>query len=125
MNRAKKEPPSSSQLLIGIVGPCASGKSTLIDGLNRLGYHTRHIAQEHSYVPNMWKRITNPDFLVYLHASYETCTQRRKLNWTNEDYLEQLRRLLHARDHADLMIETDFLTPAEVLSKLIEYLKVK
>ena len=117
--------PGHHKILIGVVGPCGSGKSTLVSGLTGEGLFGRHIAQEHSYVPNMWKRITNPDFLVYLHASYETCTQRRKLNWTNEDYLEQLRRLLHARDHADLMIETDFLSPAEVLSKLIEYLKVK
>jgi len=30
-----------------------------------------HIAQEHSYVPYMWKRITNPDLLIYLNASFE------------------------------------------------------
>jgi len=71
------------------------------------------------------ERITNPDLLVYLSASFETCTPRRKLNWTNEDYLEQLRRLAHARQHAGLIIETDLLSPGEVLSRLIEHLKSK
>jgi hypothetical protein len=67
----------------------------------------------------------DPDLLIYLIASFETCTQRRKLNWTNEDYLEQLRRLTHARQHADLIIETDLLTLYEGLSHLIGYLNAK
>jgi deoxyadenosine/deoxycytidine kinase len=110
-------------LLIGVVGPCGSGKSTLIAGLNSTGYRGRHIAQEHSYVPYMWKRITNPDLLVYLKASFETCTRRRNLNWTVEDYNEQLRRLSHAGKNADLVIETDHLSPDEVLARLVEYLE--
>ncbi len=76
------EPASTKKLLIGVVGPCAAGKSTLIAGLTRLGYRTRHIAQEHSYVKDMWQRLTNPDILVFLDASYPTTCQRRKLDWT-------------------------------------------
>ncbi len=119
------DPGSNKKIIIGVVGPCGSGKSTLIAGLTAAGLLGRHIAQEHSYVPYMWKRITNPHLLVYLSASFETCTQRRKLNWTNDDYLEQLRRLAHAHEHADLIIETDSLSPADVLSRLLEYLKSK
>ncbi len=56
--------------LIGVVGPCAAGKTTLVSGLRQAGYEVRHIAQEHSYVADMWKRLTNPDILIYLHVSY-------------------------------------------------------
>ena len=113
------------KIIIGVVRPCGSGKSTLIAGLTTAGFLGRHIAQEHSYVPYMWKRITNPDLLIYLNASFETCTRRRKLNWSDEDYLEQLRRLAHARQNADLIIETDLLSLDEVLSHLIGYLRLK
>ena len=114
--------PDSQRLLIGVVGPCGSGKSTLIAGLEPKGYTCRHIAQEHSYVPYMWERIAHPDVLIFLSASFSVCTQRRRLSWTNEDYIEQLRRLAHARQHADLIIETDNLSPAEVLATAIVFL---
>ncbi len=109
--------------LIGIVGPCGSGKSTLIAGLVQAGYACRHIAQEHSYVKDMWKRISHPDLLIYLHASYEIATLRRRLNWTKAEYAEQLRRLEHARQHANLCIDTDGLSIEAVRQRAIDYLK--
>jgi cytidylate kinase len=112
-------------LLIGVVGPCGAGKSTLIDGLARLGYHTRHIAQEHSFVKDMWKRLTNPDILIFLDASYATTCQRRELNWTEADWQEQQQRLSHARAHADLYVETDSLSREEVLGKVAKFLAGK
>jgi deoxyadenosine/deoxycytidine kinase len=108
--------------LIGIVGPCGAGKSTLIEGLEARGFRCRHIAQEHSYVPYMWQRLTNPDLLIYLHASFAECTARRHLNWTEQDYAEQLRRLDHARQHADLVIDTDDQTPQQVLEQAASFL---
>ena len=119
----KDEP--DRKLLIGVVGPCGSGKTTLIAGLEREGFRCRHIAQEHSYVPQMWKRITNPDLLIYLNSSFEVSTQRRKLNWNEAEYQEQLRRLDHARQHADLIIETDDLSPAEVLECTLSFIRSK
>ena len=115
------EPPGTKPL-IGIVGPCGSGKSTLLDGLEKHGYTCRHIAQEHSYVQDMWQLITQPELLVYLHASFPVSTARAKLNWQEKDYDEELRRLAHARDHADLSIETDNLTPEQVLQKALDFL---
>ena len=108
--------------LIGIVGPCGSGKSTLIAGLEKHGYRCRHIAQEHSYVQYMWRHITNPDILIFLHCSFENSTSRRKLNWIPSDHEEQLRRLSHADEHADIIINTDLLTSDEVLARALDYL---
>src|SRR5271157_211026 len=118
--REKEEP--DSKILIGVVGPCGSGKSTLIAGLEHAGFRCRHIAQEHSYVPYMWKRITNPDLLIYLNSSFEVSTQHRKLNWNEAEYKEQLRRLDHARQHADLIIETDNLSSMEVLERALSFI---
>jgi cytidylate kinase len=116
------EPPSKKPL-IGIVGPCGSGKSTLCAALDKHGYLSRHIAQEHSYVQAMWQIITKPDILIYLEASFPVSTTRRKLNWQKKDHDEQLRRLDHARRHANLLIDTDDLTPEQVQQKVLDYLK--
>jgi ATPase subunit of ABC transporter with duplicated ATPase domains len=109
--------------LIGIVGPCGSGKSTLMQGLESHGYRCRHIAQEHSYVKHMWQAITKPDILIYLHSSFENSTNRRKLNWMLADYEEQQVRLSHARKHAHLIIDTDQLESDEVLARALDFLK--
>jgi deoxyadenosine/deoxycytidine kinase len=108
---------------IGVVGPCAAGKSTLIAALRQHGIHARHIAQEHSYVPDMWRRITNPDLLIYLDISYPLTIQRRQLSWTREEYDEQISRLKHARVHADIYISTDLLTPQQVLEFVLKSLE--
>ena len=116
------EPPSKRPL-IGVVGPCGSGKSTLIAGLVRHGFTCRHIAQEHSYVQAMWQVIPKPDVLIYLHSSFQTSTTRRKLNWREQDYEEQLHRLAHAREHAHIIIETDELTLQEILRMVLDSLQ--
>lgn len=107
---------------IGIVGPCASGKTTLVSRLLTYGYDARHIAQEHSYVPDMWKKITKPDILVYLQVSYPFTLQRRNLDWTEKEYNEQLNRLRHAHEHANLVVNTDNLSSEEVLVQVIQFL---
>ena len=109
--------------LVGVVGPCGSGKSTLIAGLEKYGYTCRHIAQEHSYVQSMWQKIARPDILIFLAASFPVSTARRKLNWQQRDHDEQLRRLGHARKHANLVIDTDDMTPEQVLQKALDYLQ--
>jgi thymidylate kinase len=116
------DPPSNSSL-IGVVGPCGSGKSTLIEGLKQYGYACRDIAQEHSYVQAMWQKIAKPDILIFLDASFPVSTARRKLSWQEQDHEEQYRRLAHAREHANIVIDTDHLTPAQVLQKVLDFLQ--
>jgi cytidylate kinase len=117
------EPASTSKILIGVVGPCGSGKSTLIAGLASLGYRTRHIAQEHSYVKDMWQRLTNPDLLIFLDASWTVTCQRRSLDWTEAEWQEQQFRLRHARANADLYLDTDELTIEEVAERVVEFVR--
>lgn len=100
---------------IGIVGPCASGKSTLADLLAQEGFQAHQIVQEHSYVADMWWVLGKPDLLIFLDASFTTCSRRKALDWQEGDYQEQRRRLAHARQHCDLYIDTDALTAEQVL----------
>lgn len=74
-------------------------------------------------MPSMWQKIAKPDVLIYLNASFPVSTARRNLNWQKEDHDEQLRRLSHAREHAQLSIDTDDLTPEQVLQTALDYLK--
>ena len=105
------------------MGPCTAGKSTLAAKLKPLGLNIRQIAQEHSYVPHMWQRISKPDILIYLDVSFKTSNTRKQLNWNPDDFNEQVRRLAHARQHANLVIDTNHLTPDQVLLAVLEYLK--
>jgi cytidylate kinase len=120
-----EEPARTPGPLIGVVGPCASGKSSLIAGLTRMGYRARHIAQEHSYVKDMWQRLTKPDILIFLDATHQTTCWRRRLDWTEAEWQEQQYRLRHARANADLYLDTDTLTIEEVLRQVMEFIGKK
>lgn len=113
---------SGKSSLIGIVGVCASGKTTLIRQLTLQGYRCRHIAQEHSYVASMWQQITHPDYLIYLFADYSTTLQRKNLNWTEAEYNEQIRRLEHAYAHADFVIDNSLQSPEETFEIVVRQL---
>lgn len=108
---------------IVIVGPCASGKSSLAEKLSDAGWPARQIAQEHSYVPTMWQQLSQPDTLIFLNASYETCTARKDLDWTRQEYQSQQDRLKHAREHSDLYLETDQLSEQEVFQAVLTSLR--
>lgn len=112
----------SNSPLIGIVGSCGAGKSTLLAELEKRGYRCRHIAQEHSYVKQMWQIITKPTILIFLDCSFENSTKRRKLNWLISDYEEQQNRLSHAREHADIIIDTNKFNEKQVLDEALKFL---
>ncbi len=115
---------NKKNLLIGIVGPCSAGKSTLAAGLKKRGLYARDIAQEHSYVKDMWRRLTNPDVLIFLDVSYPVAQMRRKLNWNTREYETQENRLRDARQYADFCLDTDELNPTEVLEKVIAFMEI-
>ena len=113
---------TSKDLVIGLVGVCAAGKSTLSKRLKAHGYRVKHIAQEHSFVKDMWRRLVNPDLLIFLDVSYEESLRRRNLDWRISDYNEQQRRLEHARQHADFYLSTDNLSPDEVEKQVVQFI---
>lgn len=108
---------------IAVVGPCASGKTALVERLRKLGYEAHECVQEHSYVPTMWQKISRPDVLIYLDASLAVVAERRPADWS-EEYLAKLnRRLAHARQHCHLYIQTDGLSEEEVLERALDFLR--
>ncbi len=113
-------PPLPAPLLrVAVVGPCASGKSTLVAALRAAGYDARHPAQEHSFVKDMWRRRVDPDVLIYLDLSHEAYRKRRPKDDAGPEYLEMQReRLAHAREYADLVVDTSELS-AEAVRELV------
>jgi ABC-type glutathione transport system ATPase component len=116
---------TSERPLIGIVGPCGAGKTTLATGLASHGWSARAIAQEHSYVPDMWQRLTRPALLVFLQASHPVGGKRRQMDWTEAEWQEQQRRLSHARQHAHFYLETDSLSIEQVLQSVLDFLQAR
>lgn len=110
---------------LAIVGPCVSGKSELVNALRDAGYEARHVAQEHSYVPEMWQRMARPDALIYLDVDYATAKARRpRIDWGPERLEEQAEKLAHARQHCDLYIDTSTLSRHEVRRRVFRFLEV-
>jgi len=110
-------------LRVAVVGACSSGKSTLVSALLDAGFDARHVTQEHSYVPSMWKIISKPDILIYLDVEFDNLMAR----WPNAqfqpaDLLEQNRRLAHARAHCDLYLDTNQLNRKGVKEKALAFL---
>lgn len=90
---------------IVVVGPCASGKSTLAVGLIGLGYRARVVGQEHSEIERLWQRH-DPAVVIGLQASLETVRNRRGHDWSASVYAHQQRRLVPAMAAAAVVIDT-------------------
>lgn len=104
--------------LIGVVGNCVAGKTTLVNGLKEKGYRAVNIAQEHSTAQKLWQR-KQPDFLVCLSCTLATAQARREIYWGQERLDDQWQRLAHARAHCDLYLPTDGLAISDVLEAVI------
>lgn len=111
-------------LRVAVVGPCVSGKSELVGALREAGYEARHVAQEHSYAPSMWQRISKPDLLIFLDVDYEAAKKRRpRINWGPERLEEQAVRLAHAREHCDLYVDTSNLSREAVRDRVLRFVR--
>lgn len=111
---------------VAVVGPCSAGKSTLAKTLKSLGFDTRQPAQEHSYVPDMWRRISRPDILIYLDVDFPHAQERRPhLDGGLPRLHIQQERLRHARQHCDFYLDTSTLSPDEVSDTVVAFLRQK
>ncbi|RMF26092.1 MAG: hypothetical protein D6759_20290 [Chloroflexi bacterium] len=92
--------------------------------MRRRGYRVRALAQEHSYVPQMWQRMARPALLIYLDVSAAEVNRRlRRTDWTEAIVRQQRERLAHARQHADFYLFTDGLTLEEILERVVAFLR--
>lgn len=109
--------------VIKVVGISTSGKSTLVRALRGAGYDARPVSQEHSNVPDLWQQFDRPSYLIFLYASLEDQRARRQdVTWSAAAHQEEVLRLSHAREHADLRIDTSGLTAEGVFRIASTYL---
>ena len=114
-------PDSVQPARVVVVGPCASGKTTLVDALRARGYDARVSAQEHSAVRELWKR-GEPDVLIALVASIDAVRDRRDASWPAWLHDVQEERLAPAQDAADLVVDTSNLEADEVAERVLAFL---
>ena len=106
---------------IVVVGPCASGKTTLVAALKEAGLDAYACAQEHSEIPTLWKHY-DPAFVVFLDTTLRTIRSRRSPSWPAMIFRKQQRRLSNARSAADVIIDsstTDVPTSVELVARSI------
>lgn len=109
---------------IVIVGPCGSGKTTLVDGLRRLGVRAMVCGQEHSDVATLW-RHTEPDLVVALEIDLSTLRQRRGDEWPEWLFQLQRQRLRAAIAAADLRLDATGLDAEAVLRRVARWLALR
>lgn len=97
-----------------------------MNALRDHGFQVSQVSQEHSYVPDMWLRVTKPDVLIFLDAGLASIRRRRDDDqwpeWLREAQVERLR---HARSHCDLYVLTDQLPPEKVLQLVLAFLRAR
>jgi hypothetical protein len=107
-----------------IVGPCASGKSSLAAALRDRGIDARVVAQEHSIIRDLWHR-QDPDLLIALDVDLETLRARRSPTWLASVYESQRARLAPAFMAADLVLDTSPLALDAVIATVLAWLEGK
>lgn len=110
--------------IVKVVGVSASGKSTLVQRLRQRGYDARPVSQEHSEVPDLWQRFDKPFVLIHLSADIHAQKRRKPdQKWTYAELAREQRRLAHAREAADIRIDTSGVEPERVCEIAVTLLR--
>lgn len=110
--------------VVKVVGPSASGKSTLVRGLRAAGFNARSVTQEHSGMPDLWRHFDETAALVFLDVTWAAqCERRREIGWSEATRRVEQNRLAHARAHADFVVDTSGFEPAAVLAVVLIWLR--
>jgi hypothetical protein len=107
---------------IVVVGPCASGKTTLVQALRERGYDAHVCGQEHSDIAALWQRL-GPDVLVALEADVDAIRRRRGASWPEWLHDLQTKRLRAAAAAADLTIDTSRRDPQAMIDQVVLFLR--
>ncbi len=122
MHRAahsEKTPVDSRRIVV--VGPCASGKSTLTHHLRDLGFDARVCGQEHSAIRHLWKRL-QPELLIALDVDLRTLRRRRHPSWPERLYRVQRERLEFAFRSADLSIDSSAVSATSAVDQVLAWI---
>jgi hypothetical protein len=107
---------------IAVVGPCASGKSTLVRALRMHGYDAHVTSQEHSAVPGLWRR-SDPGIVIALNADLESIRLRRgNPRWSRKVWEDLQARLRDAFEHADFLADTSARSTNDVVGEVLAFL---
>src|SRR5262249_27236082 len=98
-----------------VVGPCASGKSTLTERLIEAGFDAYVCSQEHSEIAALWQHL-GPDAVIALDVDLATIRGRRGEDWPDSIYQEQRRRLATAWQAANIIIDTSITSADETFA---------
>ena len=120
--RQNARPTHSDPRRIVVVGPCAAGKTTLVNALHALGYDARVSGQEHSEIATLWQH-TQPDVLIALEVDIAAVRDRRGGSWPEWLHDRQVKRLTTASKAADLTIDTTELSAQSVIERVVAYLE--
>lgn len=107
---------------IVLVGPCASGKTTLAHRLQAHGHEVRVCGQEHSGIRDFWRHM-HPDVLIALDVDLATLRQRRSAAWPESLYNVQRGRLASAFAAADIVVDSTSNDADEVADHVLNWLR--
>lgn len=114
--------PVTDHRKIILVGPCASGKTTLASYLQAHGHNVRVCGQEHSGIRDFWRHLS-PDVLVALDVDLVTLRQRRSAEWPEHLYLVQRGRLASAFAAADIIVDSTRNDADAVADRVLAWLR--